>query len=82
MAPSTVMRTVWSLGILVSMVLVGWYGPIPDFIESNGWRAPAPLRSTPDWNAALGCLICAFVCMAMYRRARRAASREAEKPEG
>ena len=73
------MRTVFALGLLVCMSMAGWYGPIPSFVESNGWRAPSYLQAAPNWNVALAWLAGAGIFLALKSWGTRRSDRGAPR---
>lgn len=80
------MKTVYSLAMLISIFMIGWYTQIPSFIRTVGWTAPSFFVAQPRPNVSLAWLAAAVVFGALYVRRVRAGSRaardvEAQKPD-
>jgi hypothetical protein len=69
------MKTLYALGLLICIVMVGWFGQIPDFLQTVEWEPPSYFLSAPRWNVALAWFVGAVFFGVLYTRRVRADAR-------
>ena len=75
------MKTLYSLAMLISIFMVGWYTQIPSFLRTVGWSAPSYFVAEPQPNVSLAWLAAAVIFGTLYVRRVRADSRAARDVE-
>ena len=70
-------KTLYSLAMLISIFMVGWYTQIPSFLRTVGWSPPSYFVTEPQPNVSLAWLAAAVIFGTLYVRKVRADSRSA-----